>query len=114
MKEALKLALEALECALSDGEPYIVKSKEAITAIREALAQPVQEAAAFIAAEERKREERYGYFPKLHPSEYMDEPAQRTWVGLTDEDITKIDQGLYPTWKDEVQAVEAKLKEKNT
>jgi hypothetical protein len=38
--EALKLALEALECALSDGEPYIVKSKEAITAIHEALAQP--------------------------------------------------------------------------
>jgi hypothetical protein len=38
--EALKLALEALECALSDGEPYIVKSKEAITAINQALAQP--------------------------------------------------------------------------
>ena len=41
-------------------------------------------------------------------------PPQRTWVGLTDEDITEIDQGLYPTWKDEVQAIEAKLKEKNT
>ena len=38
--EALKLALEALECALSDGKPYIVKSKEAITVIKEALAQP--------------------------------------------------------------------------
>ena len=36
-----------------------------------------------------------------------------TWVGLTDEDITKIDQGLYPTWKDEVQAIEARLKELN-
>jgi hypothetical protein len=41
-QEALKLALEALECALSDGEPYIVKSKEAITAVKEALAQPEQ------------------------------------------------------------------------
>jgi hypothetical protein len=40
--EALKLALEALECALSDDKPYIVKSKEAITAIKEALAQPEQ------------------------------------------------------------------------
>lgn len=40
MKEALTLALEALECALSDGKPYIVKSKEAIIAIKEALAQP--------------------------------------------------------------------------
>ena len=38
---------------------------------------------------------------------------QRTWVGLTDEDITKIDQGIYPTWKDEVQAIEARLKELN-
>jgi hypothetical protein len=40
---------------------------------------PAQEAAAFIAAEERKREERYGYFPKLHPSEYMDEPEDRNF-----------------------------------
>ena len=39
MKEVLKLALEALECALSDDKPYIVKSKQAITAIKAALAQ---------------------------------------------------------------------------
>jgi hypothetical protein len=43
MKDALKLALEALECALSDDKPYIVKSKEAITAIKEGLAQLAQE-----------------------------------------------------------------------
>jgi hypothetical protein len=57
-EEALKLALEALECALSDDKPYIVKSKEAITAIKKALAQPpawqpplpVQEAASIIQA----------------------------------------------------------------
>jgi len=42
MKEALKLALEALELALSDDQPYIVKCGEAITAIKEALAQPEQ------------------------------------------------------------------------
>jgi len=30
----------------------------------------------FIAAEERKVGERYGYVPKLHPNEWMDEPAQ--------------------------------------
>ena len=42
-REALKLALEALECALSDDRPYIVQCKEAITAIKEALAQPEQE-----------------------------------------------------------------------
>ena len=38
---------------------------------------------------------------------------QRTWVGLTVEDMTKIDQRMYPTWKDEVQAIEARLKELN-
>jgi hypothetical protein len=41
--EALTLALEALELALSDDQPYIVKCGEAITAIKEALAQPEQE-----------------------------------------------------------------------
>jgi hypothetical protein len=30
----------------------------------------------FIAVEERKVGERYGYVPKLHPSEYMGEPVQ--------------------------------------
>ena len=41
-KEAMKLALEALEGALSDDKPYIEKSKQAVTALREALAeQPV-------------------------------------------------------------------------
>jgi hypothetical protein len=40
---------------------------------RKMVAQPAQGAAAFIAAEERKVCTRYGYFPKLHPSEYMDE-----------------------------------------
>jgi hypothetical protein len=33
----------------------------------------------FIAAEERKVGERYGYVPKLHPSEYMGEPAQEPY-----------------------------------
>jgi hypothetical protein len=42
--EALDLALEALEAALSDDQPYINKSKAAITAIKQALAAPtVQE-----------------------------------------------------------------------
>ena len=36
--DTMKLALEALECALSDDRPYIVQCKEAITAIKEALA----------------------------------------------------------------------------
>ena len=50
-------------------------------------------------------------------------PAQRTWVGLTDEEIEKLDC-VYPLWndgesctimgiKDFARAIEAKLKEKN-
>jgi hypothetical protein len=35
--KTLRLALEALEAALSDDQPYIDKSKEAITAIKAAL-----------------------------------------------------------------------------
>ena len=38
IKETLELALEALEAAISDDKPYIVLSKEAIIALREALA----------------------------------------------------------------------------
>jgi hypothetical protein len=71
-------------------------------------------AAAFIAAEERKVGTQYGYVPKLHQSEYMDEqPAQRTWVGLTDKEA----QWLYDncgTPSNLIDMVEAKLKEKNT
>jgi hypothetical protein len=40
---ALKLALEALDAALSDNQPYIDKSKKAITAIKQARSAPVQE-----------------------------------------------------------------------
>lgn len=47
---------------------------------------------------------------------YTSPPAQRTWVGLTDEDIASLDLSAV-TVKDaisDVRAVEAKLKEKNT
>lgn len=94
--EALKLALEALEnmhlveFPLEDLQNW----NKAITAIKEALAQPEQEAAAFIAAEERKREERYGYFPKLHPSEWQDaQPEERNFCercGKRTADLTTI------------------------
>jgi len=39
---------------------------------------------------------------------------QRTWVGLTDEEISAIDWKLNETLHDFAQAIEAKLKEKNT
>ena len=69
-----------------------------------ALDQEQEEVAAFIAAEKRKEATRYGYVPKLHPSEWQEQPEQepvatmkmlhtygdtappkRPWVGLTDD-----------------------------
>ena len=41
-------------------------------------------------------------------------PPQRTWVGLTDEEISAIDWKSDETLHDFARAIEAKLKEKNT
>ena len=113
--EALKLALEALEEAADaidswgsyasgyfqvkhDLESDISKAKSAITAIKEALAQPEQEPVAWLT------EERYA---QLHT-------AQRTWVGLTDEEVHDIVWSLpYEPSQENIRAIEAKLKEKN-
>jgi hypothetical protein len=109
MKEALRLALEALEVANScvDGY-YIPKGKThlpeielAIIAIKEALANEALDKMA-----ENARELGLDY-----------EPAQRTWVGLTDEEVKNFVQAVWPreaTPTDYIRAIEAKLKEKNT
>jgi hypothetical protein len=122
-REALKLALEALEDLGmkhfdNTGE---VLYKETFTAIKEALAQPEQEPV--------------GKFAKFTDGiwrEVTDGSAgvllyttpQRTWVGLTDEEIKKwwasengledCDMCKIDDFLMAVQAIEAKLKEKNT
>ena len=80
-RSALKLALEALEFNQANWQG----KDRAITAIKEALAAPVQ-------------------------------PAQRTWVGLTDDDYRELHLEMGPTYfyQDYGRAIEAKLKEKNT
>ena len=48
---------------------------------------------------------------------YPSPPAQRTWVGLTDEEIRSIFQQMFDAkadWPAFAKALEAKLKEKNT
>ena len=45
--------------------------------------------------------------------ELAEQPAQRTWVGLTDEEVANIISLNYPAYFDIAQAIEAKLKEKN-
>ena len=45
---------------------------------------------------------------------YTSPPAQRTWVGLSDEEKRQLfDREDYQGWLDYINAIEAKLKEKN-
>jgi hypothetical protein len=113
MKEALKLGLEALCVAVEPkkGKVYarefepidcFAMHEQAITAIKEALAQPEQEPVAWLT------EERYA---QLHT-------AQRTWVGLTDKEMMQIYidlksvAGFYSVEK-YARDIEAKLRSKN-
>ena len=127
--EALKLALEALEEAwyhvgtFQPTEKAIDLYDEARAAIKEALAQPKQEPLAWIST---------GPASMIHwtadKPAYGDDwvplyttPPQRTWVGLTKEEIAEFD-----TWHDNMEEevgwcnpseivayIEAKLKQKN-
>ncbi len=97
--------------------------KEAITAIKEALAQPEQEPVAYLTRRKiggtegllradlvdksAKNQETHDFIP-LYTA-----PPQRTWQGLTDEDISEIVRGTHNTGSF-VRAIESKLKERNT
>ena len=99
--EALKLALALLELHNTQ-YPDRVKGYflDAITAIKEALVQPEQKSVAM--ADYMALTEKYVAL----------KAAQRTWVGLTDEDEIDWEEG--GNLKDLVKAIEAKLKDKNT
>jgi hypothetical protein len=103
-KEALRLALEALEVANScvdgyyipRGKTHLPEIELAITAIKEALANEALDKMA-----ENARELGLDY-----------EPAQRTWVGLTDEELSQI-EGTH-IGRSFARAIEAKLRSKNS
>ncbi|HSG62662.1 MAG TPA: hypothetical protein VLA24_14635 [Pseudomonadales bacterium] len=86
-KEAMKLALEALEQIdgiNTETECVTIDVGNVITALEEALAE---------------------------------QPAQRTWVGLTDEEQIQVAWScgaMAADWLEFAQAIEAKLMEKNT
>ena len=134
-QEALKLALYALEYHTAQTRP-IHQTNEAITAIKEALAQPEQPHRAGFWCVDLTCNNCYSSdfrFKHTNPPQRTEpkvccqqydtclEPctprgrhlAQRTWVGLTDEDISEIVRGTHNTGSF-VRAIEAKLKEKNT
>ena len=130
IRDVLKLALEALiSCEMSNygrdwvwpvtaHEQAMKDVKEAITAIKEALAQPEQEPDYWLGFGLQAHTEK----PFEGATPVYTTPPQRTWVGLTDEEIKAFD-----TWHDNreeevgwcnpseiVAYIEAKLKEKNT
>ena len=136
MRQALKLALEALQFALHIGFPESSESqikkgekayqqhRAAITAIKEALAQPEQEPVATLDDLEQEIYENTRQFVSHDVMEWMlkryyTTPPQRTWVGLTDEEKQEwIDAMPYDPQPRHcmilVNVIEAKLKEKNT
>ena len=114
--EALKLALEAFgEIEWSNNSQWQSdRAKVAITAVKEALAQPEQEPVAW--------EQFYPDFGKpqiaINPETVGYVAPQRTWVGLTDEErkdtLQSVNTGFVVDASVVAIAIEAKLKEKNT
>jgi hypothetical protein len=112
-REVMQQALEALEDAIKwaypfDGtEDWEFKSIAAITALKAALAQPEQEPVATL-------------FGSLPVYDTTPPAAQRPWVGLTEEERDSITGKVIGWnsccgWEDAyAQAIEAKLKERNT
>lgn len=68
-----------------------------------------------LAAEDLNRK----FIADINGQTFMGEPAQRTWVGLTDEDVRQCSRDVVVGGKENsvdrfAYAIEAKLKEKNT
>ena len=114
-QEALRMALEVLEKNTKHLPADFDYHFEAITAIKEALAQ-TQEPVANDPLPRACNLAGVDYQTFLKIKAYMPvAPPQRTWVGLTDEEIfethKQVDSMQYLTF---ANAIEAKLKERNT
>ena len=106
-QEKLKLVLDALENGDVPTPENVGKNLDAITAIKEALAHRHEWF--------RTSEMKVGQMRCISCGTWgHEEMPQRTWVGLTDEEIQECLKGL-PTQTIDVYArrIEAKLKEKN-
>jgi hypothetical protein len=125
-KETMKMALEFIERVNKEGwilDDFEPQMYEAIAALKERLAQPEQEPVAWMDAS-RFEELRYGFTVMTTLTKkkaFFDDiaiyatPPQRTWVGLTDEEIKAMDAGVTSNSSFYAGALwaEAKLKEKN-
>jgi len=140
--EALDLALKALESIPEEVEGYLPEScTDAVIAIKQALAAPVQEPVKFLANGTRFKtsESPYGVCINSLPKELSGRwvalvaaeddchlqlttppAAQRTWVGLTETEVDECYESVMfnpdtePTRVLVYQAIEAKLRSKNT
>ena len=128
MRQALELALEALQVATTPLAKDRQEVLQAITAIKEALAQPEQEPVAWMLEGwgpdcgpyfEIYRDDEMGWRNKKEWTPLYTTPPQRTWVGLTDEEIADCAEKMEasdPTdsfWREFFRGLEAKLKDKN-
>jgi len=115
MIEVLKQMVEALEYHTEQTRP-IAKTKEAIQAGKQAIAElESQELVGWIDSKGNM------LCVKINEScrPLYTTPPQRTWVGLTGEDVVKAyddyqSGGVSAGFMGAVRAIEAKLKEKNT
>jgi len=132
-QEALKLALEALELnnaewkALADysdsgrwkaeDQSYYKQTEQALTVIKEALAQPEQEPVAWMRQDGKRvttASDRHNYpdYETRYLIPLYIHPPQRTWVGLTAAQRKEIErQSVYVDGA--IRMTAAKLKEKN-
>ena len=120
--EALKLALEFIERVNKDGwiladfEPQMY---QAITAIKDALAQPEQEPVAYLVLFEGAgkllefKKGNYLHGAKVEHIPLYTTPPQRTWVGLDVEDYIKALELCDFDKEAAFEFFEAKLKDKN-
>jgi len=125
-KEAMKLALEAFKTVNSWNEGGFNKTKQAIKALEEALAKQEQgEPVALkvyrgeLCYKSQADDQSFGMWcpvtkdlPFTEGTKLYTTPQQRTWVKLDEEDDIDWEEG--GSLRDLVEAVEAKLREKNT
>jgi len=120
-REAIEEAIEVLEDASAEmltetgDENYYV---EAIAVLRQAL-ETEQEPVAFINVEKQKLE--WAKLTSWHTPTIVNLPKiplytapPKQWVGLTDAEKEKLVEAFYGTDIQRLEAIEAKLKEKNT
>ena len=117
-QEALKQALEALyPISHNNTDDYRGQADKAITSLRQAIAElESQEPVAWMRKDATLRFADGKMFAVGQP--FYTHPPQRTWVGLTDEDLEPLCNEwriVFGSWTYEfAKAIEAKLKEKNT